>query len=135
MTMSPSTPQPLYSTVSQPPTQTQSHSLNEHDSATPRRKRVSEAVYWKKYYDYVGPEDHQYEWNDGYLEERPSHNYISFLMYSWLEILLSEYLQEQPVAKKIGLGMGFRLALLHKTVIRKPDLGVVLNSNPVPLGP
>jgi hypothetical protein len=33
----------------------------------------------------------------------------------------------------IGLEMGFRMALGNKVVIRKPDLGVVLNNNRTPL--
>jgi Uma2 family endonuclease len=103
--------------------------------AQPKRQRVSEAEYWEKYYDYVGPEDHQYEWNNGSLEEKPMPDHVSCLMYDWFKILLIEYLQNQPVAKMVSLEMAFRLALPHQVAIRKPDLGVVLNSNPVPLGP
>jgi Uma2 family endonuclease len=130
MTSLPTIPQPL----SPPLTKIKGTKKKGRPSPTQAQKRVSEAVYWKKYYDYVGPEDHNYEWNNGYLEERPSHNYISYLMYSWFEKSLDHFLEVQPLAQTIGLGMGFRLALPPKTVIRKPDLGVVLNSNPVPLG-
>jgi hypothetical protein len=94
---------------------------------------VSEAEYWEKYY--IDLNDHQYEWNNGYLEEKPMPDKVSFLMYDWLMTLLKEYLHAQPLAQIIGLEMAFRLVLPQKTVIRKPDLGVVLNSNPVPLGP
>jgi hypothetical protein len=94
---------------------------------------VSEAEYWEKYY--IDLNDHQYEWNNGYLEEKPMPDHVSCLMYDWFKILLWIYLKSQPVAKIVSLEMGFRLALPHKTVIRKPDLGLVLNSNPVPLGP
>ncbi len=104
-------------------------------ASTQARRRVSEAEYWEKYYDYVGPEDHQYEWNNGSLEEKSMPDYVSYSMYQWLVELLDNFLEVQPLAKIIGLEMGFRLALPHKIVIRKPDLGVVLNSNPVPLGP
>lgn len=61
-------------------------------------------------------------------------DYVSCLTYKWLVNLLDKFLEVQPLAKTIGLEMGFRLVLPHKEAIRKPDLGVVLNSNPVPLG-
>jgi Uma2 family endonuclease len=48
--------------------------------------------------------------------------------------LLKDFLHVHPLARMIGLEMGFRLPLPHKVTIRKPDLGVVLDSNPVPLG-
>ena len=137
MTMLPPTPQSLRPTVYQPPTTVNVVTLRPAQTrpARPQRRRVSEAEYWEKYYDYVGPEDHQYEWNNGYLEEKPMSDYVSFLMYKWFLKLLDSFLEVYPQADIIGLEMGFRLVLPHKTVIRKPDLGVVLNSNPVPLGP
>jgi len=108
---------------------------------SPRRRRrppvtrrwVSEAEYWEKYYVYVGPEDHSYEWNNGYLEEKPMPDPVSYLMYDWLVTLLKEYLQVHPIAQIIGLETGFRLLLPPKRMVRKPDLGVVCHSNPVPL--
>jgi hypothetical protein len=48
--------------------------------------------------------------------------------------LLKDYLFGHPIAQMVGLEMGFRLVLPSKITIRKPDLGLVLNSNPVPLG-
>ena len=62
-------------------------------------------------------------------------DHVSYFMYDWMVTLLKEYLRVQPLAKIIGLEMGFRLHLPHKIAIRKPDLGVVLSSNPVPLAP
>ena len=48
--------------------------------------------------------------------------------------MLRDFLHAQPLARIVGLELGFRLALPTKTTIRKPDLGVVLNTNPIPLG-
>ena len=91
---------------------------------------VSEAVYWRDYYELSEP---GYEWNNGYLEEKPVSDYQTYLVYRWFTALLEFYLQTCSVARFTGLEMGFRLALPNKTTIRKPDLGVVLDSNPVPL--
>jgi len=55
-------------------------------------------------------------------------------VYQWFLVLLRQFLQEFPIAKMIGLEFGFRLALPRKTSIRKPDLAVVLNTNPIMLG-
>jgi Uma2 family endonuclease len=61
-------------------------------------------------------------------------HYTQYLIYAWLVDLLKDFLHVNPIARMIGLEMGFRLALPRKVTVRKPDLGVVLNSNPVPLG-
>jgi Uma2 family endonuclease/ribosomal protein L14E/L6E/L27E len=94
---------------------------------------VSEAVYWEKYYDHP---DIIYEFNDGILEEKPVADFLNFSSYKWFLILLNEFLEVRPVAKTTGLEIGFRFPLPHNTVkIRRPDLGVVLDSNPVSLEP
>ncbi len=95
-------------------------------------KRVTEAEYWEKYYEYP---DVVYEWQNGYLEEKPVSDYLTILMYKWFFKLLEYYLMTYPIAKAVLLEMGFRLVLPHEINIRKPDLGVVLNDNPVPLLP
>jgi len=92
---------------------------------------VSEALYWEKYYSYP---DINYEWNNGQLEVVPMTDYAKYLMYLWLLDVLRDFLHVQPLAKIIGLEMGFRLALPTKTAIRKPDLGLVLHTNSVSLG-
>jgi Uma2 family endonuclease len=51
-------------------------------------------------------------------------------MYRWFLQLLEEYLKAHPIATMVGLDIGFRLALPDKTSIRRPDLAVVLHSNP-----
>jgi Uma2 family endonuclease len=91
---------------------------------------VSEALYWEKYYSYP---DINYEWNNGQLEVVPMTDYAKYLMYLWFLDLLRDFLQTQPLARIIGLETGFRLTLPTKTTIRKPDLGLVLHTNLVPL--
>jgi len=91
---------------------------------------VSEAEYWEKYYDYPGI---VYEWNNGVLEERPVADYLNYSTYDWFVALLRKFLKARPIAKTTGLGIGFRLELAINIVIRRPDLGVVLDSNPVSL--
>jgi Uma2 family endonuclease len=92
---------------------------------------VTEEQYWAEYYE---DPDFHYEWNNGRLEEKPVGDYVQYRLYFWFINLLNDFLYISPIARMIGLEMGFRMALPHKTVIRKPDLGVVLDSNPVPLG-
>ncbi|QQO53792.1 MAG: Uma2 family endonuclease [Thiohalocapsa sp. PB-PSB1] len=95
-------------------------------------RRVTEDQYWR---DYYLQSDIQYEWNNGLLEEKPVSDYQTFLIYHWLTRLLDHFLKTRPIAKLVGLDMGFRLALPTGTVIRKPDLAVVHNDNPSVLLP
>ncbi len=117
----------------QPKRSTEVLPLPDSDAAprSPDGLRVSEREYWERYYDYVGDNDHIFEWNDGVLEERPVSNHQSYLMFEWFYPLLREYLKTNPVAEIFGTDLGFRLPLPHKTVIRRPDLSLVLNANPV----
>ncbi|HAS82320.1 MAG TPA: hypothetical protein DCS43_06515 [Verrucomicrobia bacterium] len=91
---------------------------------------VTEEAYWEHYY--LG-HDVTYEWNNGVLEEKGVSNYATFLVFDWFIQLLTEFLRTQPIADRVGLEMGFRLALPGKTVIRRPDYGVVHHDNPIPL--
>ncbi len=95
--------------------------------------RVSEAEYWKTYYEYP---DRSYEWNNGLLEEKPMPDFLSISLYRWFSRLLEEYLTVFPIGQTMILGMGFRLELGKKKVsIRKPDLAVILHSNRVEAKP
>ncbi len=94
--------------------------------------RVSEETYWR---DYYLESDVHYEWNNGVLEEKPVSDYQTYLVYAWFTRLLQHFLDAHPIARMVALEMGFRLPLPTGTVIRKPDFGVVLNSNPQPLLP
>jgi Uma2 family endonuclease len=97
-----------------------------------KRRRVSETEYWEKYYH--APEV-TYEWHNGYLEEKAVSKYLTYSTYKWFFKLIEHYLTTHPIAETTGLEMGFRLTLFGSTEIRRPDLGVVLNSNSVPLLP
>ncbi len=97
-----------------------------------KRQRVSETEYWEKYYN---APDITYEWNNGYLEEKAVSKLITNSTYQWFDELLNHFLRTHPIAKTTGLEMGFRLTLPGSTKNRCPDLGVVLNSNSVPLLP
>ena len=92
---------------------------------------ISEEVYWRDYYE---QSDTIYEWNNGILEEKPVSDYETFLIYSWFVNLLRLFLQTHPLASMTGLEMGFKLHLPNnKITVRKPDLGIVLKTNPVQL--
>ena len=93
---------------------------------------VSEETYWQDYYLEA---DIHYEWNDGRLEEKPVSDYETYLVYAWFVELLRHFLRARPIARMIALEMGFRLPLPDKTVIRKPDLGIVRDDNPQTLLP
>ncbi|MCB0064738.1 MAG: Uma2 family endonuclease [Caldilineaceae bacterium] len=95
-------------------------------------RAVSEEEYWANYYEFS---DIHYEWNNGILEEKPVGDYAQFRLYFWFINLLHDFLHVNPIARMIGLEMAFRMQIGPDDVkIRKPDLGVVLNTNPVPLG-
>jgi len=93
-------------------------------------KAVSEEVYWAEYYSHP---HFSYEWNNGILEERPKPNVVEWNMYKWFLLLLDEFLRIHPIATTMALGTAFRLTKPHGAAIRKPDLGVILNSNHIPL--
>ena len=96
-------------------------------------RRVSEAEYWQLYYEHP---DGPYEWNNGLLEEKPMPDFLSISLYQWFLRLLGEYLSVFPIGRMMALGMGFRLEWgKNKVSIRKPDLAVILHSNPVEAKP
>jgi Uma2 family endonuclease len=110
---------------------TQSESISSRLLAPDDGRSVSEAEYWRDFYDRG---DFSYEWNNGVLEAKPVGDYVKYLLYVWFVDILKDFLHVNPIARMIGLEMGFRLALPRKVTIRRPDLGVVLHTNPVPLG-
>ncbi|MDM8531605.1 Uma2 family endonuclease [Anaerolineales bacterium HSG25] len=91
-------------------------------------KYVSEAVYWEQYY---GHPEFNYEWKNGYLQEKPMADFINAYIYRWFLQLLEQFLINYPIADISLLEIGFRLELPDDKVIRKPDLGIVLKDNPV----
>ncbi|NEX17952.1 MAG: hypothetical protein C1943_15370 [Halochromatium sp.] len=95
----------------------------------PAGTRVSEADYWAQYYEH----ENGYEWNNGVLEVKPVSDALTTWIYQWLLGLFRLYLDSHHNARLTCLEFGFRLSLPNKVAIRKPDLGLVLDSNPQPL--
>lgn len=104
----------------------------EEDAKKPRSEvglLVSKERYWREYYNHP---DFTYEWNNGYLEEKPVSKKETKNTFHWFEKVLAIYLEVHPIAEIYGLETGFELQLPHKTSIRRPDLGIIKKNNPVP---
>ena len=103
---------------------------------------VSKEEYWDRWYENPYPNiDVSYEWNNGRLEAKPLPNEPQFDLYKWFLVLLHCYIETYPIAKLISLETGFVLTMEdpaepsgQREAVRKPDIGVILNSNPVPWG-
>lgn len=93
-------------------------------------RQVSEEAYWQFYYQHP---DFNYEWNNGFLEEKPVAKVRGAQQYQWFLLLLNAYRDENPRLQIVNLEIGFRMALEEKTTIRKPDLFIVLHDNPTPI--
>ena len=98
--------------------------------------------YWDKWYENPYPDiDVSYEWNNGRLEAKPSHNAPQIVLCNWFLDLLRRYIETYPDAKLINLETGFVLTMEdpadpsgQRKAVRKPDIGVILKSNPVSWG-
>jgi Uma2 family endonuclease len=106
---------------------------SETNGALPERAaheglHVSEALYWEKYYD---DPDCTYEWNNGILEAKPMSNPLQYILYDWFVALLRAFLEVHPIAKRMALEAGFRLAMPKRVSIRRPDLFLVRHDNPI----
>jgi len=92
-------------------------------------RAVSEKEYWEKYYSHLS---FAYEWNNGYLEVKPMAGHDGIVLYTWFFELLIHFLTTNPIAKHLAIETAFKPSTKKKKSIRKPDLGVILNTNPVP---
>ena len=98
--------------------------------------------YWARWYENPYPDiDVSYEWNNGRLEAKPLPNEPQLDLYNWFLDLLRRYISTYPIAKLINLETGFVLKIEdpaepsgQREAVRKPDIGVILNSNPAPWG-
>ena len=98
--------------------------------------------YWAKWYENPYPDiDVSYEWNNGRLEAKPLPNKPQLNLYNWVLDLLRRYLETHEIADLINLETGFVLTIADSTepsgqrgAVRKPDIGVILHSNPVSWG-
>ncbi|MBF0450884.1 MAG: Uma2 family endonuclease, partial [Candidatus Magnetomorum sp.] len=93
---------------------------------------VSEKDYWENYYEHP---DFRYEWNNGILEVKSVGDFASFVQSEFFYSIIKEHIKTMRTAIIVGLDIGFKLVLPNKTSIRKPDLAVILNSNPVQIEP
>ena len=98
--------------------------------------------YWARWYENPYPDiDVSYEWNNGRLEAKPLPNKPQLDLYNWFLQLLLRYLSTFPIAELINLETGFVLTMEDpaepsevRKAVRKPDIGVILTSNPIPWG-
>ena len=98
--------------------------------------------YWEKWYENPCPDlDVSYEWNNGILEAKPPSNAPQIRLYNWFLFLLHRYLETFDHASLINLETGFVLKIEdesdpkgQRVQVRKPDIGVILNANPVSWG-
>ena len=105
-------------------------------------RRVTLEEYWEKWYENPYPDiDVSYEWNNGILEAKPLANAPQVELGFWFLFLLGQYLYTHNIAQLINLETGFVLTMEDasepsriRKAVRKPDIGIILNSNPVPWG-
>ena len=98
--------------------------------------------YWAKWYENPYPDtDVSYEWNNGILEAKPSANKPQLDLANWFLDLLRRYLETHEVAELINMETGFFMTMADsqepsgtRRAVRKPDIGIILNSNPVSWG-
>ena len=103
---------------------------------------VTKEEYWAKWYENPYPDiDVSYEWNNGRLEAKPLPNEPQLDLYNWFLDLLRRFVSTYAIAKLINLETGFVLTIAdpeepsgQREAVRKPDIGVILNSNPVSWG-
>jgi Uma2 family endonuclease len=94
-----------------------------------RSNIVTLSDYWEFYYEHP---DYNYEYNNGILEVKPVAKKIDVEMFTWFFELSRRYLEVYPIAWLSLLEIGFKMQQLLKIQVRKPDLAVVLHSNPIP---
>ncbi|MCZ0938482.1 MAG: Uma2 family endonuclease [Caldilineaceae bacterium] len=132
-------PQPNRST----PTEAVSPNPTQDTSWAPDNGRcVTLEEYWEKWYENPYPDlDVSYEWNNGILEAKPPSNAPQIRLYNWFLFLLHRYLETFDHASLINLETGFVLKIEddsdpkgERIQVRKPDIGVILNTNPVSWG-
>ncbi len=98
--------------------------------------------YWEKWYENPYPDiDVSYEWNNGRLEAKPMPNAPQLDLYNWFLVLLLCHVETFDHAALLNLETGFVLKIEdaaepsgERVQVRKPDIGVILHSNPVPWG-
>ena len=100
---------------------------------------VTEEEYWTRWYaNPYSDRDVKYEWNNGRLEAKPLSTFAQQALYDWFLNILRHYVQSHPIARLIYLEIGFSLTIEDleeangkKEVVRRPDIGIILNDNSV----
>ena len=100
---------------------------------------VTEEEYWARWYaNPYSDRDVKYEWNNGRLEAKPLSTFAQQALYDWFLNILRHYVQSHPIARLIYLEIGFSLTIEDleeangkKEVVRRPDIGIILNDNSV----
>ena len=116
--------------------------LSASDRAPDEGRRVTKEEYFAKWYENPYPDiDVSYEWNNGILEAKPLPNQPQLDLYNWFLILLHCNTVTFRHASLLNLETGFELTMPDpdapsgkREAVRKPDVGVILNSNPTPWG-
>ena len=112
------------------------------DPAPDEGRRVSKEEYFARWYENPYPDiDISYEWNNGILEAKPLPNRPQLDLYNWFLTLLQRNIATFHHADLINLETGFELKMPDPTqpsgereAVRKPDIGVILITNPTPWG-
>jgi hypothetical protein len=105
-------------------------------------RRVTLEEYWAKWYENPYPDiDVSYEWNNGVLEAKPLANKPQLDLGNWFLDLLRRYLETHEIAELINMETGFFMTMVDseepsatRRAVRKPDIGIILHSNPVSWG-
>ncbi len=105
-------------------------------------RRVTLDEYWAKWYEHPYPDiDVSYEWNNGILEAKPLANKPQLDLGNWFLDLLRRYLKTHAIAELINMETGFFMTMMDseepsgtRRAVRKPDIGIILHSNPVSWG-
>ena len=105
-------------------------------------RHVTLEEYWARWYENPYSDiDVSYEWNNGILEAKPLANAPQLDLGFWFLALLHQYVKTHDIAKLINMETGFVLTMEDaaepsgmRKAVRKPDIGIILNSNPVSWG-
>ncbi len=97
-------------------------------------REVSLEEYWRDWYDH----EHSYEWNDGILEAKPMATEEQTKLFFWYVRLVGCYADKENAPAVTIEQVGFKMTVPDpknparmKTVVRKPDIGLIAPSNPV----
>ena len=113
-----------------------------NDFAPDEGRRVTLEEYWAKWYEAPYPDiDVSYEWNNGVLEAKPLANKPQLDLGNWFLDILRRYLETHEIAELINMETGFFMTMKDseepsatRRAVRKPDIGIILHSNPVSWG-